>query len=109
VGEETGRRWEQGEDLSLVEFKSFEYQQSKQVVAGEDIKESILKIGIRKLERDTGVSHHTLDKILIGEAVRRKTLAKIVKQLPHYRETDTDAGESLRVWRASANWLAAPG
>jgi hypothetical protein len=77
----TDRRWEHGEDLSLVEFKSFEYQQSKQVVADEDIKESILKIGIRKLERDTGVSHHTLDKILKGEHVRRKTLAKIVKQL----------------------------
>jgi hypothetical protein len=56
VGKETDRRWEQGEDLSLVEFKSFEYQQSKQVVAGEDIKQNILKVGIRKLERDTGVS-----------------------------------------------------
>jgi hypothetical protein len=86
VGKETDRRWEQGEDLSLVEFKSFEYQQSKQVVAGEDLKNDILKAGIRKLERDTGVSHHTLDKILKGERVRRKTLAKIVKRLPLYRE-----------------------
>jgi DNA-binding Xre family transcriptional regulator len=41
----------------------------------------ILKIGIRRLERDTGVSHHTLDKILRAEPVRRKTLAKIIKQL----------------------------
>jgi hypothetical protein len=80
VGKETDRRWEQGEDLSLVEFTSFEYQQSKQVVAGEDIKKDIIKIGIRKLERDTGVSHHTLDRILKGECVRRKTLAKIVKR-----------------------------
>ncbi len=79
VGKETDRRWEQGEDLSLVEFTSFEYQQSKQAVAGEDIKNDILKFGIRKLERDTGVSHHTLNKILKGEPVRRKTLAKIVK------------------------------
>jgi hypothetical protein len=71
-GEETDRRWEQGEDLSFVEFTSFEYQQSKQVVAGEDIKNVILKSGIRKVERCTGVSHH-------GEPVRRKTLAKIVK------------------------------
>ena len=82
VGKETDRRWEQGEDLSLVEFKAFEYQQSKQVVAGEDIKADILKIGIRKLERETGVSHHTLEKVLKGEPVRRKTLAKVVKQLP---------------------------
>src|SRR5580658_6508910 len=80
VGKETDRRWEQGEDLSLVEFTSLEYQQSKQVVAGEDIKQDILKTGIRKLERDTGVSHHTLNKILKGEHVRRKTLAKIMKR-----------------------------
>jgi len=28
----------------------------------------------------TGVSHHTLDRILKGENVRRKTLAKIMKK-----------------------------
>ena len=80
--------WEQGEDLSLVEFRSFEYQQSKTVVAGDDIKNDILKIGIRRVERDTGVSHHTPDKILKGQHVRRKTLAKIVKRLRVYQETD---------------------
>ena len=29
VGKETDRRWEQGEDLSLVEFKTDEYEGSK--------------------------------------------------------------------------------
>jgi predicted transcriptional regulator len=81
VGKEADRRWEQGADISLVAFKSFEYQQSKQVVADQDIKNEILKIGIRRLERETGVSHHTLGNILKGESVRRKTLAKIVKGL----------------------------
>jgi hypothetical protein len=83
----TNRRWEQGEDLSIVEFKSFEYQQSKQVVAGEDIKEAILKIRIRILERQTGVSHHPIDKIIRGEAARLKTLAKIVRYLQSNRKT----------------------
>jgi len=86
VGKETDRRWEQGEDLSLVEFKSFEYQQSKQVAAGDDIKSDILRVGIRRLERETGVSHHTPEKILRDEPVRRKTLAKIVKQIQLYGE-----------------------
>jgi hypothetical protein len=67
--------------LSLVEFKSFEYQQSKQVIATDDIKQEILKTGIRKLERETGLSHHTIDKILKGERVRRMTLAKIIKSM----------------------------
>ena len=52
VGKEADHRLEQGEDLSLVQFTSFEYQQSKQVVAGEDIKQDILKTGIRKLQRE---------------------------------------------------------
>ena len=79
VGKETDRRWEQGEDVSLVEFKALEYEGSKQVVASGEIKEHILKTGIRKLERETKVSHHTISRILKGEHVRRKTLAKIVK------------------------------
>src|SRR5258708_38928377 len=88
-GKEPNRRWEQGEDLSLVEFTSFEYQQSKQVVAGEDIKEDILEIGIRKLQRETGVSHHTIVKVLGNEQVRRKTLSKIVQRLQSYQRNNT--------------------
>jgi len=72
---------------SYDEFKSFEYQRSKQVFASEDIKSDILTVGIRRVERDSGVSHHTLDKVLKGQRVRRKTLAKILKRLPLYRET----------------------
>ena len=45
------------------------------------LKQDILKTGIRKLERNTGVSHHTIDKIMNGERVRRKTLAKIIQRI----------------------------
>jgi fructose-bisphosphate aldolase class 1 len=65
--------------LSLVEFKTVEYQGSKEVVASDEIKRQILKTGIRKLERETKVSHHTVNRILRGELVRRKTLAKVAK------------------------------
>jgi hypothetical protein len=81
VGKETDRRWEQGEDLSLVEFKPVKYQGSKQVVASDEIRQQILKIGIRKVECETKVSHHTIDRILKGANVRRRTLAKLVKQI----------------------------
>jgi hypothetical protein len=91
VGKETDRRWEQGEDLSLVEFKSHEYQQSKQVVASDEIKQQILRIGIRKVERETGASHHTLGKILKSESVRRKTLATIVNQASAFQYKLRDA------------------
>ena len=81
MGKETDRRWEQSEDLSLVEFKTIEYEGSKQVVASDEIKQQILKTGIRKLERETKVSHHTVNRILRGEPVRRKTLAKVLKDV----------------------------
>ena len=67
--------------MSIVEFKTVEYEGSKQVVASDEIKQQILKTGIRKLARETKVSHHTINRIIRGEHVRRKTLAKIVKQI----------------------------
>jgi hypothetical protein len=48
------------------------------VEASDEIKQGIVKIGIRKLERKTRVSHHTINRILKGENVRRKTLAKVM-------------------------------
>ena len=45
----------------------------------------ILKTGIRKVERETKVSHHTIDRILKGESVRRKTLAKIVNKFSDFK------------------------
>jgi predicted transcriptional regulator len=72
---------EQNEDLSLFEFKVVEYQGANQVVASDEIQQQILMVGIRKLERGTNVSHHTIARILKGEHVRRGTLAKIVTQV----------------------------
>ena len=66
--------------MSLVEFKTVEYEGSKHVVASDEIKQNILKTGIRKLERESKVSHHTINRIMRGEYVLRKTLAKIMKE-----------------------------
>jgi Cro/C1-type helix-turn-helix DNA-binding protein len=66
------------------------------VVAGEDIRKDILKTGIRKLERDTGVSHHTIDKILKGEPVRRKTLAKILREVQLQTNSTNNAGSKKK-------------
>jgi hypothetical protein len=76
VGKETDRRWEQGEDLSLVEFKAVEYQGAKQVVASDEIRQQIVKTEIRKLQRATGVSHHTISKILKAERFAARHLPK---------------------------------
>lgn len=66
--------------MSLVEFQAVEYEGSKQVVASDEIKQQILKTGIRKIEHETSVGHHTINKISKGERVRRKTLSKMMKR-----------------------------
>jgi predicted transcriptional regulator len=60
-----------------------------QIVASDEIKEQILKTGIRKLERETRVSHHTFNRILKGKQVRHSTLTKITKGL--HVENDASA------------------
>jgi hypothetical protein len=47
-------------------------QGSKQIVANEEIKQQILNIGIRKLERAMGVSHHTINRIFEKGACSRQ-------------------------------------
>jgi hypothetical protein len=70
-----------GTNMGLLLKSSGKSQREQAMVAGEDIKQDILKAGIRKHERETGVSHHTINRILKGENVRRTTLAKVIKEI----------------------------
>ena len=79
VGKETDRRWSEGEDLSLLEFQAVEFKPSGGVVADATLKNKIRTQGIRKTIRETGLSQHTLETILAGKPVRRKTLGRIVQ------------------------------
>jgi hypothetical protein len=54
VGKETDRKWEEGDDVSVLEFKTAEYGRSKKVIASEEVKESIKGIGINKCARESG-------------------------------------------------------
>jgi hypothetical protein len=77
VGKETDRRWEQGEDMSLLDFKVLEYRSSGNlVVADATLRDEMAKHGVREAMRRTGLSQHTLEKILRGEPVRRATLKR---------------------------------
>lgn len=41
VGKETDRKWEEGDDISVLEFKTTEYGRSKEVVASEEVTKGI--------------------------------------------------------------------
>jgi len=53
IGKETSRRWEQGDDISMVDFRCAEYHNGK-VVADKETRKRIVRAGIRTVERGTG-------------------------------------------------------
>jgi hypothetical protein len=77
VGKETDRRWEPGEDLSLLTFKPIEFVPSGKVIADPILRDEIAKRGMRELMRTTGLSQHTIEAIRAGKPVRRTTLMRM--------------------------------
>ena len=78
VGKETDRRWEQGEDMSLLDFRVLEYRPSGDLVAAEPtLRNEIAKLGMRGAIRRTRLSQHTIEAIRSGRQVRRKTLQRM--------------------------------
>ncbi len=75
VGKETDRRWEQGEDPSMLDFQvhSFE-QQGRLVVAEAAERKRWAKEGVRKLMRMTGLSQKAVYAIISGQPARANTL-----------------------------------
>jgi hypothetical protein len=83
VGKETDRRWEQGEDLSLVHFTPVEYSPlGKVVVADAALLSEMTKHAMRELMRKTGLSQHTLEAIRRSKPVRSRTLAILKQAIP---------------------------
>jgi hypothetical protein len=77
IGKETSRRWEQGDDLSMVDFRCAEYAHGK-MKADEETRERIVEIGIRKVARETGINRETVGLVANGKTVKSRTLRKIV-------------------------------
>jgi hypothetical protein len=77
IGKETSRRWEQGDDPSLVDFRCTEYTPDK-VVADPEVRKKIIKIGIRGITHESKVDRKTVRLIANGGRVKAKTLANIV-------------------------------
>jgi hypothetical protein len=87
IGKESDRHWEEGEDLSLLDFKGVVYARKGNAVATDEQLERIAAIPKREFMR-RGVNQHTLDKICRQEPVRVAKLAKCLKVL---EECERDA------------------
>ena len=83
VGKETDRHWEQGDDMSLVDFQVLEYRvNGKLAIADAALGEEMAQFSLRELMRKAGLSQKAIYAVLRGQPVRQRTLA-MIKQALH--------------------------
>ena len=85
IGKESDRHWEEGEDLSLLEFKTIQYRHKGNAVADDEQLARIAKVPKRDFMR-RGINQHTLKKICRNEPVRAVKLAKCLEVLEAYEQ-----------------------
>jgi hypothetical protein len=86
VGKETDRKWEEGDDISVLEFKATEYGRARRVVASDAVKNDIRKIGINKCARESGFDRkHFVRKLDRGLPVKRNSYEEFVRWLEGFK------------------------
>jgi len=80
IGKESDKHWEEGEDLSLLEFKTIEYRRKGYAIATDEQLEKVAKVPKREFMR-RGINQHTLEKICNGKPVRTSKLVECLKVL----------------------------
>ena len=83
MGKGSDKHLEEGEDLSLFEFKAIQYTQKGTAVATDEQLARIMKVPKREFMR-RGVNQHTLEKICGRESVRTIKLANCLRVLEEY-------------------------
>ena len=83
IGKESDKHWEEGEDLSLLEFKAIEYGRKGNAVADDEQLARIANVPKREFMR-RGINQHTLEKICSKEPVRGSRLGKVLKVLQQW-------------------------
>ena len=68
---------EHGEALTVLDPRVAEISRTR-VTANAELKAKMRAFGMRPLMRKTGLSQHTVEKVLAGQAVRRSTLERVV-------------------------------
>jgi hypothetical protein len=88
IGKETDRRWEQGEDISILDSTVTEYRpnESEKMVVDRELQESCRLVSIRALARAAGVSENTVKAARRGERLQKSTIGKLVSGVKHFLE-----------------------
>jgi hypothetical protein len=84
VGKETDRKWEEGNEISVLDYAATEYGRRGKVVAGEDVKARISNIGINKCARESGFDRKNfIRKISARNARKTKFIRRICSMAGH--------------------------
>jgi hypothetical protein len=83
IGKESDKHWEEGEDLSLLDFKTIEYKRKGNAVATDEQIARIAEVPKREFMR-RGINQHTLEKICRREPVRASRLAEAFRVLEQW-------------------------
>ena len=83
IGKESDKHWEEGEDLSLLEFKAIQYRRKGNAVADDELLARLARVPKREFMR-RGINQHTLEKVYKREAVRAIKVAKCLKVLQQW-------------------------
>jgi hypothetical protein len=82
IGKETDRKWEEGDDISILEFAATDYGRSARVIASEEVKNKILEIGINKCARESGFDRKNfIRKLIRGLPVKRNSCNEFLRWL----------------------------
>lgn len=96
VGKETDRKWEEGDDISVLEFKTTEYGRARRVVASEEVKNDIERIGINKCARESRFDRKNfIRKLVRGLPVKRSSYNEFVRWLQSYKSGKEANGKML--------------
>jgi hypothetical protein len=82
IGKESDRHWEEGEDLSLLDY----------AIATDEQLARIAQVPKREFMR-RGINQHTLEKICRREPVRASKLAEVVKMLQQWQLGTAQTGQ----------------
>lgn len=82
IGKETDRKWEAGEEIGVLEFAATEYGRKGRVMASEEVKTAIQKMGINKCARESGFDRKNfIRKLLRGILVKRNSYDEFARWL----------------------------
>ncbi len=98
IGKEADRRWEQGEDISILQPEVVQYRpdETARLVADPLLPGELRRTSIRRLAKESGVSPNTIKRARRGERIQKAIAAKLVEALARIVESDLMRGSQNR-------------